>query len=65
METDVITIREVTVYLNMAEKNLYRLAAKGNVPVFKVGGASRFHWRAISKWIKEREQIATRRQEDE
>ncbi len=55
METDVITIRELAVYLKMAEKTLYRLAAEGSVPGFKVGGAWRFRKSEIDKWIVEQE----------
>jgi excisionase family DNA binding protein len=55
LETDVITIRELAVYLKMAEKTLYRLAAEGSVPGFKVGGAWRFRKSEIDKWIKEQE----------
>lgn len=51
METDVITVRELAVYLKMAEKTLYRLAAEGSVPGFKVGGAWRFRKSEIDKWI--------------
>lgn len=51
METDVITIRELAVYLKMAEKTLYRLAAEGAVPGFKVGNAWRFRKGEIDKWI--------------
>lgn len=55
MKTDVITIQELAVYLKMAEKTLYRLAAQGGVPGFKVGGAWRFRKSEIDKWIKEQE----------
>lgn len=55
METDVITIRELAVYLKMAEKTLYRLASEGGVPGFKVGGAWRFRKSEINKWIKKQE----------
>jgi len=51
MDTDVITIRELAVYLKMAEKTLYRLASEGSVPGFKVGGAWRFRKSEIDKWI--------------
>lgn len=55
METDVITIRELAAYLKMAEKTLYRLAAEGSVPGFKVGGAWRFRKSQINSWIKQQE----------
>jgi len=51
LKTDVITIRELAAYLKMAEKTLYRLAAEGSVPGFKVGGAWRFRKSEIDRWI--------------
>lgn len=55
METDVMTIRELAAYLKMAEKTLYRLAAEGTVPGFKVGGSWRFRISEIDRWIKQQE----------
>lgn len=55
LQTDVITIRELAAYLKMAEKTLYRLAAEGSVPGFKVGGSWRFRKTEIDKWIKAQE----------
>jgi len=55
VETDVITIRELAAYLKMAEKTLYRLAAEGTVPGFKVGGSWRFRKSEIDKWILRQE----------
>lgn len=55
MKTDVITIQELAAYLKMAEKTLYRLAAQGDVPGFKIGGAWRFRKSEIDKWIKKQE----------
>jgi len=46
-----MTIRELAAYLKMAEKTLYRLAAEGAVPGFKVGGSWRFRKSEIDKWI--------------
>ncbi len=55
MKTDVMTIKELSEYLKMAQKTLYRLAADGTVPGFKVGGAWRFRKSEIDKWIKRQE----------
>lgn len=52
MESDVITIRDLAIYLKMKEKTLYRLASEGAVPGFRVGGAWRFRKSEIDKWIK-------------
>lgn len=59
MKTDVMTIRELAAYLKMAEKTLYRLAAEGAVPGFKVGGSWRFRKSEIDKWIKKQEAAAS------
>ena len=51
MQTDIMTIREVADYLKLTEKTAYRLAAKGKIPGFKVGGSWRFKRSQIEKWI--------------
>ncbi len=56
MEINVLTIRELAIYLKMAEKTLYRLAAEGTVPGFKVGGSWRFRKSEIDRWIIKQEQ---------
>ncbi len=55
METDIMKIGELAAYLKMAEKTLYRLASKGEIPGFKVGGAWRFRKSEIDKWIEKQE----------
>jgi excisionase family DNA binding protein len=52
LKTDIITIRELSAYLRMAEKTLYRLVAAGSVPGFKVGGAWRFRLDEIEAWTR-------------
>ena len=52
MDGDIITIREVAVYLKLAEKTAYRHAADGKIPGFKVGGAWRFRRSEIGRWIE-------------
>lgn len=51
-----MTIRELGIYLNMPEKTLYRLAADGEVPGFKVGASWRFRKSEVDKWIVGQEQ---------
>ena len=43
METDILTVKELSEYLKLNEKTAYRLAAKGEIPGFKVGGSWRFN----------------------
>ncbi|MCU7846935.1 MAG: helix-turn-helix domain-containing protein [Candidatus Thiodiazotropha sp. (ex Lucinoma kastoroae)] len=53
MSNDILTLKEVAVYLKLAEKTAYRLAAEGKLPGFKVGGSWRFQESDIEKWIAE------------
>lgn len=53
MSNDLImTVRELSRYLKIAEKTAYRFASEGKVPAFKVGSAWRFKKDAIDAWIK-------------
>ncbi len=52
MSNDILTLKEVAVYLKLAEKTAYRLAAEGKLPGFKVGGSWRFKESDIEKWIE-------------
>ena len=54
MKDDILTIPEVAELLRVAEKTVYSLAQKGELPAFKVGGQWRFSRTAIESWIAER-----------
>lgn len=54
MQTDILTIKEVSAYLKITEKTAYRLTAEGKIPGFKIGGAWRFRKQEIDEWIDER-----------
>lgn len=54
-ESEMMTLRELAAYLKMPEKTLYRLAAEGKVPGFKVGASWRFRKSEIDKWIERQE----------
>ena len=51
-KTEILTISEVSEYLKVAERTLYRLAAAKKIPAFKVGGTWRFSLTDIDRWIK-------------
>ena len=51
MPNEIMTIKEVSKYLKLAEKTTYRLAAKKELPGFKVGGSWRFDKQDIDNWI--------------
>ncbi len=52
MHTDIMTIKEISEYLKLAEKTVYRLVAAKKIPGFKIGGAWRFRKSEIDKWIE-------------
>lgn len=53
MDTDILTVKELAEYLKLNEKTAYRLAAKGQIPGFKIGGSWRFRKSEIDMWIEE------------
>ena len=52
MMENILTIREVADLLKINEKTVYKLAADGKIPGFKVGGSWRFDRATITKWIE-------------
>ena len=52
MDNEILTLKEVAVYLKLAEKTAYRLAAEGKLPGFKAGGSWRFKREDIERWIE-------------
>jgi len=52
VDNDIITIKEVSAYLKLAEKTAYRLAAQGKIPGFKIGGSWRFRKSEIEDWLE-------------
>ncbi len=50
--SEILTVREVASLLKINEKTAYKLAAKGEIPGFKVGGSWRFERSEIESWIK-------------
>lgn len=55
MGDTILTIREIAEYLKIKEKTAYALAARGDIPGFKVGGSWRFRHSEIEKWIRRQE----------
>lgn len=53
MTDEILTLKEVSEYLKLAEKTAYRLAAEGKLPGFKVGGSWRFKQQDIAAWIED------------
>lgn len=51
LDGEILTIREVSLYLKVTERTIYRLVAAKKVPGFKVGGAWRFSKTEFDQWI--------------
>ena len=56
MSDEILTIKELSAYLKISEKTVYRLLSKGEIPAFKVGTAWRFTKEAIDLWIQDQSQ---------
>lgn len=52
-DDEILTFKELAVYLKIAEKTAYRFASEGRLPGFKVGEAWRFGKSEIDQWTKE------------
>ncbi|NPV76264.1 MAG: helix-turn-helix domain-containing protein [Anaerolineae bacterium] len=50
-EGDILTLDEVAAYLKAGKRTVYRLAADGKLPGFKLGGTWRFRRSDLEKWI--------------
>lgn len=53
MTDEILTIREVAAFLKVTERTIYRLAAEGQIPSFKVGGSWRFQRSDLLRWMKD------------
>lgn len=50
---EILTLDEVAVYLKAGKRTVYRLAQKGEIPAFKLGGTWRFRRSELDHWIAE------------
>ena len=48
---EILTIDEVAAYLKAGRRTVYRLAANGQIPAFKLGGTWRFRRTELDRWI--------------
>ena len=51
----VMTVQELARYLRMKPVTIYKHAAQGKIPGFKVGASWRFKKRTIERWIQKQE----------
>ena len=52
-EKEILTVKQLTQYLQMDEHTVYRLARSGEIPSIKISGQWRFKKGLIDKWITE------------
>lgn len=50
-EDQVMTVKEVSEYLRLAESTVYKLASEGKLPGRKVGGTWRFSRKGLEDWL--------------
>lgn len=53
VESEILTLEEVAAYLKAGKRTVYRLAQKGEIPAFKLGGTWRFRRSELDRWIAE------------
>ncbi|MBU1205651.1 MAG: helix-turn-helix domain-containing protein [bacterium] len=51
---EVLTVKEASGYLKIAEKTLYRFIREQNIPAFKLGREWRFKKSLLDKWMEKR-----------
>lgn len=52
VDTTVLTVHDVAVYLRLSEAKVYRMAREGRVPAFRLGKSWRFRRDMIEEWIR-------------
>ena len=52
VDTNVLTVHDVAVYLRLSEAKVYRMAREGRVPAFRLGKSWRFRRDMIEEWIR-------------
>ena len=52
MEDGILTLPEVALLLKVAEKTMYTMAQRGQIPAFKVRGQWRFKASDLDQWIE-------------
>ena len=57
MQDEILTLPEVAQLLKVAEKTVYSMAQKGQLPAFKVGGQWRFKRVDLDAWIEQQGQV--------
>ena len=61
MTDPILTLPEVAVLLKVAEKTVYTMAQRGEIPAFKVRGQWRFKRDDLEAWIERGKDAARRK----
>lgn len=56
---EILTLDEVAAYLKVGKRTVYRLAAAGKIPAFKLGGIWRFRRADLDRWIADQSRSAS------
>ncbi len=51
MKDEIMTIKDLSLYLKINEKTIYKLTKQGKLPGVKIGGMWRFKKEAIDNWM--------------
>ena len=51
MGDPILTVKEVADYLKLNDRTVYRMAAAGQIPAFKIGSSWRFKQAELEEWI--------------
>lgn len=58
MQDEILTLPEVAILLKVAEKTVYTMAQKAELPSFKVRGQWRFKRVDLDRWIEQQKTAA-------
>ena len=59
MTDEVLTIKEIAEFLKLAEKTVYSMAQRGELPAFKVRGQWRIRRADLERWIEQQQKGPT------
>ena len=51
------TVSDMAALLNISERQVYKLAADGSLPCFRIGGSVRFDPSAMAAWLRSTEKL--------
>lgn len=57
MPDEIMTLKDVSEYLKIAEKTLYGYVQKGQIPGIKIGSAWRFRKSEIDAWLDDQRKL--------